>query len=284
MQQFGELFGNALKKMGLDKKYKVEKVFFYWQSIVGSEIAAHSSPESVNRGVLIVKVNNSVWIHHLMTLKEVIISKINDFIAEKVIYDIKFQAGYLKNYQNYSELEIDDEKLSLRLDNVILSKFDIEKVDGIANLTTDVELRCKIKKILCKEFAFRKVKENNKWKSCPKCGTLCPQDQNYCTVCDINDRDRIKTEIRKLLNQAPWLDYKECNKYIDCRITDFRTIKNELIDKVRKDINNDQPDSMKIAIAAMLIYGIKPEAITEEFITSNLDKIRGKKNVFTFRR
>ncbi|MBP2655667.1 MAG: hypothetical protein H6Q73_3236 [Firmicutes bacterium] len=282
MQQFGKVLGPALKKMGLDKRYKVEKIFFYWQNIVGGEIAAHSFPGSVNRGVLIVKVNNSVWIHHLMTLKENIVAKINDFIGEKVIYDIKFQAGYLKNYQNNSE--VDDEKLSLRSENVILSKSDIEKADGIANLISDVEIRLKIKRILCKEFAFRKVKEKHKWKKCSQCGTLCPQDQIYCTVCDINNRRRIKREIRKLLNQAPWLDYKECTKYIDCRITDFVTIKNELIDKIRKDINNDHSDSMKIAIAAMLIYGIKPEAITKEFIDGNLDKIRGKKNVFTFRR
>ncbi|MBP2651228.1 MAG: hypothetical protein H6Q74_2053 [Firmicutes bacterium] len=279
MQHFSDLLGRALKKMGLEKRYKAEKILFSWSNLVGKEVAARSEPENLAHGVLMVRVTNSVWVHHLMTLKEQIITQINDFFGEKVIYDIKFQAGYLKKYQNYSE--VDEEKLTIKPETIVLSKDDIGVADDIAQCITDGELRQKVKKILCKEMALRKIRQKSNWKKCIQCGTLCPQDQDYCVACDIQQRDLLKIEVRNLLKQAPWLSYKECTSYIQCRKTDFMTIKSELVDKVRKDVASNQADSMKIAMAAMLIYGVKPEAITKNIIDGTLDKIRGKKNVFT---
>ncbi|MBP2642332.1 MAG: hypothetical protein H6Q67_219 [Firmicutes bacterium] len=282
MKQLGEIIVSSLKKIGLEKRYKAEKIFLNWSNIVGNEIASHSNPGKLHYGILLVSVSNSVWIHHLMTLKESIINKINSFVGEKVVKDIKFQAGYLKNYQNHSE--IDEEISRPNLDSVVLSKEEFNFVENLSQILTDTEIQKKVKRILCKDMALRHVRRNNSWKKCSECGTLCPQEQEYCQSCIIQKRELVKIKVRQLLQQAPWLTYHECSMYVPCRITDFMTIQNELIDGVRKTLENEQENSMKIAMAAMLIHGIKPEFLTKDIIDNTMDKLRGKKNVFTFRR
>jgi len=67
----------------------------HWAEVVGPQIASHTAPERITRGVLHLRVDHPIWSHQLSFLKEALIKKSNDFWASPMISDIRFQIGPL---------------------------------------------------------------------------------------------------------------------------------------------------------------------------------------------
>ena len=284
MKAVGDLLSQTLQGLSLRQRYNSEKVIFHWREIVGEKLAEQTRPEKIQRGLLTVATKSAVWAHHLMTVKEDIIAKINHFVGEKLISDIRFQAGYLKNDQNYEENKPEDDYPEVGWQKIKLNADEIAAVNRFTEPISDEQLRTKMVRLLRKEAVWRKAKEQQEWHVCRDCGVLCPPEYVRCTVCDINSRRQNNEQLRKLLLQAPWLGYQECRGYIDCRDNDYKTIKAEISDMVLKTIDFEKPDRMQLAILVMLNQGIRPDAIGDEHIDAILDKIRGKKHVFAPRR
>jgi predicted nucleic acid-binding Zn ribbon protein len=71
------------------KKYQKEK-FIYWEEVVGEKISNVAVPVKNKKGVLFVKVQDSVWRFELTRRKDEIISKINKHSKKNLIKDIVF--------------------------------------------------------------------------------------------------------------------------------------------------------------------------------------------------
>jgi len=67
----------------------------HWATVVGPQIAAHTMPERITRGILHLRVDHPIWSHQLSFLKEELIKKSNAFWAAPTISDICFQIGAL---------------------------------------------------------------------------------------------------------------------------------------------------------------------------------------------
>jgi len=135
---------------------------------VGEKIADNTSPARIHRGVLTVGTSNAVWAHHLMTSKEDIINKINDFCAEKVINDLKFKAGYFKKDQNEENTAIDLPVINWK--QAVLAVDDIAELDKTIQPLSDNRLRQKARKLLVKEMSLQKAKTARTAASCPMAG------------------------------------------------------------------------------------------------------------------
>ncbi|MEG6584444.1 DUF721 domain-containing protein [Dendrosporobacter sp. 1207_IL3150] len=277
MKQLREIIPNTIKNLGIAKKYNTEWAVLNWPKIVGDDIAAHASPTSVQRGVMIIAVNNSVWCHHLSMMKDEIINKVNDFIGEKLVNDIRFQAGYFKKYQNYDEDQENYETINQKLKMIKLDDTELSQANNLANVVSDDNLQRKILRIAKKHLAFKKLKKINNWHKCANCDSLCPSDVLYCTVCSIDNREKKICDIRKMLSEAPWLTYAELNKYIDCLPHEFINAKTSLMMLVAAEINNGKNDNLNLLTLVMLSTGAKPEEVNEKLIKRTLDKF-GRKN------
>ncbi|MEJ2431529.1 MAG: DciA family protein [Deltaproteobacteria bacterium] len=66
-----------------------------WQEIVGAKIARQSQPESLNNGVLQVRVANSAWLHHLRFLEGELRQKLNEELPSLKIKELRFRQGPL---------------------------------------------------------------------------------------------------------------------------------------------------------------------------------------------
>ena len=66
-----------------------------WQEIVGAKIAGQSQPESLNNGVLQVRVANSAWLHHLRFLERELRQKLNQKLPSLKIKELRFRQGPL---------------------------------------------------------------------------------------------------------------------------------------------------------------------------------------------
>ncbi|HMM22578.1 MAG TPA: DUF721 domain-containing protein [Selenomonadales bacterium] len=283
MNSLRNVLPKTLKQLGLINQFKAESVTLNWRQMVGEEIAAHTRPGRVRRGILNVSANNAVWAHHLSTLKEEIMDKINAFMGEKVVTEIKFQAGYFQKDQNENNIENPEPPVP-RWRDARLEERELQDIDQMTADLADNQLKKKVKTILVKEYSLRKAKRQHNWQACPKCGVLVTPQESLCSVCSIEEHQGQVDAVRKYLIHAPWLSYEECNRYIACLRTDFNTVKNELLDKYWREVEKDDADRMKIMTLAMLIHGLQPHALTEELIVKTLDKVRRKKHVFTSRR
>ena len=93
MRTIGSLLEKWLQGQGYYRKIKQQQAVLEWDSIVGEKVAASAQAEKIEKGVLWVRVKNSVWMHHLTMMKGDIIKKINHYTGNKDIQDLYFFLG-----------------------------------------------------------------------------------------------------------------------------------------------------------------------------------------------
>jgi len=69
------------------------KLWKLWDEAVGAEIANHARPSSIKKGVLVVKVSDSVWLQELEFRAYEIIERINSALQRGAITKIRFRVG-----------------------------------------------------------------------------------------------------------------------------------------------------------------------------------------------
>ncbi|MBP2626759.1 MAG: hypothetical protein H6Q68_1470 [Firmicutes bacterium] len=278
MQKMADIIPLTIKNMNLQKKYNAQSVIAHWKKIVGDDIAIHAYPVIVQSGILVVGVNNSVWCHHLSMMKESIMDKINSFIGEKLILDIRFKAGYLKNIQNQENIEDNNQpNKKYKLSKVKLDDSDIQIIHETVEHVHDKYLRQKILRVMRKDFALKKIQKQNNWHQCASCTVLCPSDQTHCSVCKLTKKHKVITNIIGTLKEIPWMRHHELNNYIPCTNEEFHQAKYTLVSSIGRDIQDGDTDKFKIMTFIMLTTGAKIEAINEAVINKTLDKFRRKK-------
>jgi predicted nucleic acid-binding Zn ribbon protein len=81
---------DLLKNLGITKTIQNYDVITRWPEFVGERVAEVSQAVKVERQVLYVKVQTSVWRNELAFMKGKIIAKIDREIGSGVIKDIRF--------------------------------------------------------------------------------------------------------------------------------------------------------------------------------------------------
>jgi len=272
MFRIKDVMPSTLKSLGVTKQYNAQSVIVHWQEIAGEEIASHAWPISIQRGILLLAVNNSVWSHHLMMLKSGIINKINTFLNEKMVIDIRFQAGDLRKYQNSEE---DGENAPL----LQPTKLDSEELAAVWQATEaiqDTNLRKKCYYVLIKQTGITITKKKAGWQSCKHCSVLVPPGQSYCSVCSLAYKQERKYAVTKLLTEAPWLTYHESCQFVPCSPREFHTGKKRLVHKLIHALFEPGWDKLNEATLVMLMTGVKPDRINETMVTNVISKIKGR--------
>lgn len=278
MQKIEDILTTTIRNMGLQKKYNAQSVIVHWKKIVGDDIANHTYPVLVQSGILLIAVNNSVWCHHLSMMKDNIISKINDFIGEKLILDIRFQAGNSKKNPNQENTNTEVEyPIKYQLSKVKLNEADVQIIHETVAPVHDKYLKQKIMRIMRKDLAMKNIKKQNNWHECKNCLVLCPPEQIYCSVCKLNEKQNVIIKIISTLKDIPWIRHRELNEHIPCTDEEFHQAKYTLVSSIGRAIQDGDTDRFKIMIFIMLTTGAKIEAINEAVIHKTLDKFRRKK-------
>ncbi len=69
------------------------RIWKLWDGLVGEEIARHARPATINKGVLFVKVTDSVWLQELEFMAEEIKTRINEKLKREAVRKIRFRVG-----------------------------------------------------------------------------------------------------------------------------------------------------------------------------------------------
>ncbi len=93
MEGIKEILPRTLGKHGLIKGIQERRIVHDWKDLVGETIAAHTHPQEISRGKLIVRVDSSAWLHQLKFLKSDILQILQQKVGEEIVKDICFTVG-----------------------------------------------------------------------------------------------------------------------------------------------------------------------------------------------
>lgn len=141
-----------------------------WEKIVG-KICEKCQPDYIKDGILYIKAEGNVFIHHLTLEKTNYINKINSYFKENVIKDIIIKTGKLdENREEYLNYEVKKEK---KEENTSI----LEKEQVNLNILEKIAYLQKIA-IEREEYLL-----SQGFKKCKICGMLFEGEEEFCRVC-----------------------------------------------------------------------------------------------------
>ena len=88
---------NALRGLEIDAHLKTYSIWGAWKEIVGESVALHARPHAIRNRILFVHVSHPTWVQQLQFLKSALIDKINAFLGEPLVRDIRFHLGKIES-------------------------------------------------------------------------------------------------------------------------------------------------------------------------------------------
>lgn len=92
-QSIRSILDKTLKVLEIDVPVKTYSILGAWNEIVGESVATHSQPRSIRNRILFIDVTHSTWMQQLQFLKPTLLEKVNTFLGEPLIQDIRFKVG-----------------------------------------------------------------------------------------------------------------------------------------------------------------------------------------------
>ena len=89
----GSILESTLKGLEVDAQLKAYSIWGAWREIVGESLADQTQPRAIRNRILFMDVSHSTWIQQLQFLKPKLLEKINAFLGEPLLQDIRFRMG-----------------------------------------------------------------------------------------------------------------------------------------------------------------------------------------------
>jgi predicted nucleic acid-binding Zn ribbon protein len=93
VEKIGEILSRMLSKRTYRKRIQQGPVFERWDEVVGEFLAQKCTPTAVYNRVLVVEVEDSVWMQELHMHKGQILQKIASLVGPGIIDDIRWTIG-----------------------------------------------------------------------------------------------------------------------------------------------------------------------------------------------
>lgn len=255
-------------------QYSLFKMKACWKEIIGNNNAKHCGPVKLERRILTLQVDSSVWANQFLYYKNQFIQQINTFIGTDYVKDIKFTQGknFKKGLRNKGEttdiretkLRIppatEEEKKGLQL------KFSHIADDKIRNAIIGVEE---------KKLGLEKLYREGVIKKCPVCGSFLKNNETICYACEIKMKQELEYKLWNHILKEPWIQWYDLQKAVKCSETDFTMIKNDIKNYFFEKIRMKTADSQEVKLGIQL-KAEKPLALISEKEYENILKFLQK--------
>jgi len=140
-QSLRSILEKTLKTLEIDVPLKTYTILGAWNEIVGESVAVHSQPRSIRNRILFIDVSHPTWMQQLQFLKPTLLEKVNTFLGELLIQDIRFKLGKISPTipAPPKTLLIEDEKLD---------KAALNRIESIVQKIDDKDLRKSVQDVL----------------------------------------------------------------------------------------------------------------------------------------
>ena len=255
-------------------QYSLFKMKACWKEIIGNNNAKHCGPVKLERRILTLQVDSSVWANQFLYYKNQFIQQINTFIGTDYVKDIKFTQGknFKKGFRNKGEttdiretkLRIppatEEEKKGLQL------KFSHIADDKIRNAIIGVEET---------KLGLEKLYREGVIKKCPVCGSFLKNNETICYACEIKMKQELEYKLWSHILKEPWIQWYDLQKAVKCSETDFTMIKNDIKNYFFEKIRTKTADSQEVKLGIQL-KAEKPLALISEKEYENILKFLQK--------
>ena len=162
-----------------------------WREIVGADVAAHSRPDSLVRGSLLIVTRSNAWSQQLTFLTEQILSAVRDRTGLQ-LEGLRFRVGRMTAQTAPEPRAL---RARRRTGQPVGPPAETPQ-DALQRFREDVA-------------AAERAKKAAGWKECSRCGVrISPSPARFCVPCAnarVQERDGA---IARLLFEAPWLGYQ----------------------------------------------------------------------------
>ena len=255
-------------------QYSLFKMKACWKEIIGNNNAKHCGPVKLERRILTLQVDSSVWANQFLYYKNQFIQQINTFIGTDYVKDIKFtqSKNFKKGFRNKGEttdiretkLRIppatEEEKKGLQL------KFSHIADDKIRNAIIGVEET---------KLGLEKLYREGVIKKCPVCGSFLKNNETICYACEIKMKQEMEYKLWSHILKEPWIQWYDLQKAVKCSETDFTMIKNDIKNYYFEKIRMKTADSQEVKLGIQL-KAEKPLALISEKEYENILKFLQK--------
>ena len=90
--RIGEFLPSVLKTLGLEQRFREQKLLAMWPAVVGPDIAARTEARRIERGVLHVHVDHGAWMQELHFVEKDLLRKLRAAQPGVPITRIRFSA------------------------------------------------------------------------------------------------------------------------------------------------------------------------------------------------
>ena len=277
MKQIEMTILKIVKSKAGKEKFLVYYLSNNWLEICGANIAKHSKPNRIERGILFVNTDSSAWSHNLLMMKTQLLGKIKKSVGEigslrnpdLIIKDIMFFNGTITK-KNVQEEKTVEPKLAYSP----LGEEEKAEIEKKASQLSDPDIRNIFCRIMQDDKKRKKAVLENFKKQCKKCGVPIMGDEHYCPACERERKSALWLKTAEILHSAPWLSYEECINYVNCDKMLFSEIKSNIRSKVCLKIAEEGCTAEDKVFATLLELGIVPEKLTDELIEETVERLR----------
>ncbi|MGH8163000.1 MAG: DciA family protein [Rhodanobacteraceae bacterium] len=170
-----------------------------WPAIAGADVARHSRPSELDRGVLTIVTQSSAWSQQLSFLTERIVSAVAER-AQVRIERIRFRVGRVNERARQGAAKPRREPVR-RGDDGRAPCATLD--DAVARFRDDVT-------------AAQRAKAEAGWKECIQCGVRVePAAGTLCLPCvNVKSESRARA-VAQLLYDAPWLEFAGVCEHVE---------------------------------------------------------------------
>ena len=88
----GEFLPSVLKSLGLEQRFKEQRLLARWPAVVGPEIAERTTARRIEQGVLYVHVDHGAWMQELHFIEKDLLRKLREAQPGVSLKRIRFSA------------------------------------------------------------------------------------------------------------------------------------------------------------------------------------------------
>jgi hypothetical protein len=154
-QSIRSILEKTLKNLEIDVPLKTYSILGAWNEIVGESVGVQTQPRSIRNRILFIDVSHSTWMQQLQFLKPTLLEKVNSFLGEPLIQDIRFKLGKISQTipAPPKTPSLKDEKL----DKAILNR-----IENLLQEIDDKEVRKNLYEVLIKGAKLERYRKKLK--------------------------------------------------------------------------------------------------------------------------
>ena len=87
--RLADVLGEMTRDRGWDERIQAQRVFTDWAGVVGAEIAAHSTVEGFEDGIVSIRTDSTAWAKELKLLAARVVQRLNEEIGHGTVLRIE---------------------------------------------------------------------------------------------------------------------------------------------------------------------------------------------------